>query len=151
MPEYHEKLWPAPWLFLATALVIPASLIVFAPISMTAGVVTAILLYAGCVLLLLLSSPTLDVRDGQLTCGPAQIDAALLGEAEPFNDAEATQERGPRLDARAWLLLRGWVQPVVRIPILDSEDPAPYWLVSTRHPQKLAAAINGSRRPVPGS
>ena len=151
MPEYHEKLWPAPWLFLATALVIPASLIVFAPISMTAGIVTAIVLYAGCVVLLLLSAPTLDVKGGTVTCGPAQISAALLGEAEPFRDAEAMQERGPRLDARAWLLLRGWVQPVVRIPILDPDDPAPYWLVSTRHPQKLAAAINGSRRPVPGS
>jgi hypothetical protein len=151
MPEYHEKLWPAPWLFLATALVIPASLIVFAPISMTAGIVTAIVLYAGCVVLLLLSAPTLEVKGGSVTCGPAQIDAALLGEAQPFSGAEATQERGPRLDARAWLLLRGWVQPVVRIPLLDPEDPAPYWLVSTRHPQKLAAAINGSRRPVPGS
>jgi len=151
MPEYHEKLWPAPWLFLATALVIPASLIVFAPISMTAGIITAIVLYAGCVLLLILSSPTLDVHDGRLTCGPAQISVTMLGEAQPFSDAEATQERGPRLDARAWLLVRGWVQPVVRIPILDPADPAPYWLVSTRHPQKLAAAINGSRRPVPES
>lgn len=151
MPDYKEKLWPSPGMFLATALVIPASILVFLPISMVAGIVTAVLLYTACVVLLLLASPSIAVHDGRLTCGPAQIDAALLGEAEPFNDAEARQERGPRLDARAWLLLRGWVRPVVRIPIVDPEDPAPYWLVSTRHPEKLAAAINGSRRPVPGS
>ena len=46
---YRERLWPAPWLFLATALVIPASLLVFLPINVTVGIVTAIVLYAGCV------------------------------------------------------------------------------------------------------
>src|SRR5690606_10894103 len=30
---YRERLWPAPWIFLASALVIPASLLVFLPIS----------------------------------------------------------------------------------------------------------------------
>jgi hypothetical protein len=51
------------------------------------------------------------------------------------------------LDVRAWLLIRGWIQPLVRVPIIDENDPAPYWLISSRHPQKLAAAINRSRRP----
>jgi hypothetical protein len=36
---------------------------------------------------------------------------------------------------------------VVRVPITDAADPSPYWPVSTRHPNELAAAINGSRRP----
>ena len=35
---------PSPWLFIATALVIPASILVFAPISMVAGIVVAIVL-----------------------------------------------------------------------------------------------------------
>ena len=37
MTVYRERLWAAPWLFVATALVIPASIIVFAPINMIAG------------------------------------------------------------------------------------------------------------------
>ena len=37
--HYRERLWPAAWVFLATALVIPASLLVFLPISTTAGIV----------------------------------------------------------------------------------------------------------------
>ncbi len=44
-------------------------------------------------------------------------------------------------------MIRGWVQPVVRVPITDPADPAPYWLLSSRRPKELAAAINGSRRP----
>jgi hypothetical protein len=149
MPEYREKLWASPWMFLASALVIPASILVFAPISMTAGIITAAVLYGGCVALLIIGSPVVQVHEGTLSAGHAQISTDLLGEAEAFVGAEATAERGPRLDVRAWLLIRGWIQPVVRVPILDENDPAPYWLLSTRHPQKLAAAINESRRPAP--
>ena len=36
-PAYRERLWPAPWVFIATALVIPASLLVFLPISLPRG------------------------------------------------------------------------------------------------------------------
>lgn len=147
MPEYREKLWASPAPYVATALIIPASILVFAPISMLAGVLIAAGLYAACVLGLLLSAPVVQVRDGELIAGRASISTDLVGEVQPFDGDEAALERGQRLDARAWLLIRGWIRPVVRIPIVDATDPAPYWLVSTRHPQKLAAAINGSRRP----
>ncbi|HSP76373.1 MAG TPA: DUF3093 domain-containing protein [Cryobacterium sp.] len=147
MPQYREKLWASPAPYVATALIIPASILVFAPISMLAGVLIAAGLYAACVLALLLSAPVVQVKDGELTAGRASISTDLVGEAAPFDGDEASLERGQRLDARAWLLIRGWIRPVVRIPIVDATDPAPYWLVSTRHPQKLAAAINGSRRP----
>ncbi|WP_130177157.1 DUF3093 domain-containing protein [Cryobacterium sp. SO1] len=147
MPDYREKLWPSPWLFIIIALVIPASLLVFLPISVLAGVLTGAGLYLGSALLLVLASPTVVVSDGVLTAGPARIETSLLGEAIPFEGADATLERGQKLDARAWLLIRGWIAPVVRIPLTDPTDPSPYWLVSSRRPQKMAAAINGSRRP----
>jgi hypothetical protein len=143
---YEERLWPAPWLFVATALVIPASLLVFLPISALAGVVVAVVLYAGVVATLVLTSPVLEVVDGRLRAGRASIDVDQLGEPEGFRGAEATAERGTRLHARAYLVIRGWVDPVVRIPLLDASDPAPYWLVSTRSPERLIAAIRGSRR-----
>lgn len=147
MPEYREKLWPSPWLFVIIALVIPASLLVFLPISPLAGALTAAGLYLGSALLLVLASPTVQVSGGVLTAGRARIETRLLGEAVPVEAAEATLERGQRLDSRAWLLIRGWIAPVVRIPLDDPTDPAPYWLVSSRRPHKMAAAINGSRRP----
>lgn len=125
----------------------PASILVFAPISMLWGIITAIVLYGASVLTLLFTAPVISVTDGVLTAGRARIGTELLGEAVPFEAEEATLERGRRLDARAWLLIRGWIGPVVRVPIEDPQDPAPYWLVSTRHPTTLAAAINGSRRP----
>ena len=145
MPDYREKLWPTAWAFIVTALVIPASILVLVPISLLAGIVTAAVLYGGCVLLLVLASPVVRVQNGELIAGPATISTRLLGEATTFEKNEATQERGPRLDARAWLLIRGWIDPVVRVPIVDPTDPAPYWIISSRHPTELAAAINASR------
>ena len=142
MPDYREKLWPSPWLFIIIALVIPASLLVFLPISVLAGILTGAGLYLGSALLLVLASPTVSVADGVLTAGRARIETRLLGEAVPFEGADATLERGQKLDARAWLLIRGWIAPVVRIPLEDPTDPAPYWLVSSRRPQKMAAVIN---------
>jgi hypothetical protein len=146
-PVYREKLWPTPWVFIATALVIPASILVLVPISLLAGIITAAVLYGGCVALLVASSPVVQVKDGILSAGRARITVDMLGEAEPFTGTDATAQRGPKLDARAWMLIRGWVSPIVRIPIVDANDPAPYWLVSSRQPTKLAAAINESRRP----
>ena len=58
---------------------------------------------------------------------------------------EAVLERGRRLDARAWLLIRGWVKPVVKVQLLDAADPAPYWLVSCRRPEALVTAVRVGR------
>jgi hypothetical protein len=54
---------------------------------------------------------------------------------------DAVAERGTRLDARAYLMLRGWIPGVARITLDDPTDPTPYWLVSTRDPEGLAAAL----------
>ncbi|WP_243063102.1 DUF3093 domain-containing protein [Humibacter sp. RRB41] len=142
MIVYRERLWAAPWLFVATALVIPASIIVFAPINMLVGIICAIVLYAACVIGLVVGSPTIELTDDELHAGKAQIERHYLGAAEAFDGSEASLQRGRLLDARAWLLIRGWTTGVVRISILDENDPAPYWLLSTRHPTEFARAVN---------
>jgi hypothetical protein len=146
MQSYRERLWPSPWLFVSTALVIPASILVFAPINLVVGVVVAVVLYAGCVLSLLALSPTIEIADGELRAGRAHIPMELVGEPTAFAGDQAFAERGPRLDARAFLVIRGWVRDVVRVPIEDPEDPTPYWLLSSRRPNDIVAAIQGSRR-----
>lgn len=145
MSSYRERLWPAAWMYLVIALIVPATMLVFTPISLVAGVVTAIVLVAACLVLLLASAPTIALEDGALRAGRARIPLDLVGDALPARGEEARHERGPGLDARAHLVLRGWVDPVLRVQILDPDDPAPYWLVSTRRPEELAAAIDAER------
>ena len=81
------------------------------------------------------------VRDGLLTAGRARISVEHVGAVQAL-DADATRRLAGRdADARAYLLLRPYLRRAVRIAIVDPADPTPYWLVSTRRPVRLAAAL----------
>ena len=140
-PAYRERLWPSPWVFITTALVIPAALLVFLPISEAAGIVCAIVLYGAIVVILFATTPLVEVTDVEFGAGRAHLPLAVVHDARPVEGEEATAERGVRLDARAFLLIRGWIPGIVRVELDDPSDPTPYWLVSTRHPRLLAAAL----------
>jgi hypothetical protein len=149
MEQFRERLWPALWWYPIIVLIVPATLLVFEPISLTAGILTASALVVGSLVLLIGSAPTIRVADGVLQAGKARIPLALIGEMRAALGEEARAERGPLLDARAWLMLRGDVGPVVRLEITDPEDPTPYWVVSTRRPDELIAAITTARDSAP--
>ena len=144
-PLYRERIWPSPWVFVSTALVIPASLLVFLPINLFAGMVIAIVLYGATVTVLVATSPVISVSPGELVAGRARVPVDLISTVSAFEGEEATLQRGRLLDARAWLLIRGWVSPVVRIELSDESDPTPYWIVSTRTPAALVAAIASAK------
>jgi hypothetical protein len=144
-PKYRERLWASPWVFIATALVIPASILVFLPINRVAGIVVAVVLYAAILGLLAIGSPTIQVTETALVAGRAQVPLHFVGSVTAFRDDEASLQRGQKLDARAWLLIRGWVSPIVRVEIIDPDDPTPYWIVSSRTPEALAGAIEGAK------
>lgn len=142
---YRERIWPSPWVFVATALVIPASLLVFLPINQLAGAIVAVVLYAAIVIVLLATSPLIEVVAGELIAGRARVPVDLISAVSAYTGDEATLERGRLLDARAWLLIRGWVSPVVKIELSDESDPTPYWIISTRSPDALVVAIASAR------
>src|SRR4051794_9612830 len=119
MTIYREKLNPSVWLYVIALLVIPASLLVFLPINVWVGVAVAAVLYAGCVVLLLLASPVLEVTDSEFIAGRARLPISFVGALEGFRASEATMERGQRLDARAWLVIRGWIDPVLKVEVTD--------------------------------
>lgn len=86
-------------------------------------------------------SARIVISGGTFQAGRARIDAGYLGHAEAL-DAEATRRTaGVDADARAYLLLRPYLKRAVKVEIVDPADPTPYWLVSTRHPEGLAAAL----------
>jgi hypothetical protein len=150
MNNYRERLAPPVTVFVASALLLPATLLVFLPINVTVGVVMAVVFYVGAVVALVLGSPVLSIDDEGLTAGRARLHAHEIGEVTAYRGAAATAERGPLLDARAWTLFRGWVKPVVKIELTDPTDPAPYWLVSTRRPDEVVDLLTSIRRRTPG-
>lgn len=116
------------------------------PLGVTAAVGAAVVVTAAVVAALAASSPTVRLDDTSFTAGRASVPTRLLGDVVWARGEGARQERGPRLDARAFLLIRGWIDPVVRVALDDPEDPTPYWLVSTRRPETLAAALTAAVR-----
>ncbi|UUL75765.1 DUF3093 domain-containing protein [Pseudarthrobacter sp. Fe7] len=138
---YREKLWPNAWIWVIAAGVSAAGILVFAPISMTAGYTAALVLLAIITALLVLSTPAITVTADALTVGRATIERRFVGGIEQFRSGEATAERGTRLNGLAYLCIRGWIDPVVKIEITDPADRTPYWLASTRHPERLMAAL----------
>ena len=86
-------------------------------------------------------APRVEVEDGWLQVGRARIAGEFLGDAEPLDAGETRRVAGPGADARGYLLLRPYLKRAVRVTVRDERDPTPYWLVSSRDPEHLAAAI----------
>ncbi|MBW4094086.1 MAG: DUF3093 domain-containing protein [Acidobacteria bacterium] len=140
-PRFSEKLWPSPWIWLVVVGLSAAGILILAPISMLAGYIAAVVLFVIQAVLLLTSTPRIEVTDTSLQVGRAHIDRAFVGEVTAYRGEEATAERGTRLNGLAFLCLRGWISPVAKIVITDPADRTPYWLTSTRRPEQLAAAL----------
>lgn len=99
----------------------------------------ALLILAAC--FLAYGGVRIVVADGELRAGRAHIAAEHLGAAEPLDAEQTRRIAGVEADARAYLLLRPYLKRAVRVEITDPADPAPYWLVSTRHPDRLAGVL----------
>ncbi|MBF4569207.1 DUF3093 domain-containing protein [Plantibacter sp. VKM Ac-2880] len=148
MQPYRETLWPSPWVIIALALVVPATMLVLAPVSLPAGVIGAVVLYGGCLALAFGSAPRIEVSGATLSVGKASIPLAQVGDVVVYTGADATAQLRTKLDARAWLMIRGLVHSLVKVEITDPADPTPYWLLSSRRPQLLADAIAAARSTV---
>ena len=140
---YEERLWPSPWIWLIAAGFSSATIVMFAPISMYVAYGVAAVVAVIVFTLLILSTPRIEVTATTLTVGRASIERQYLGTAEWFTGDDATYQRGPGLNGLAYLCIRGWISPVVRIEVTDPEDRTPYWLASSRHPERLTAALTG--------
>jgi len=58
-------------------------------------------------------------------------------------DAETRRELlGPSADPVAFVVQRPWIAGAVQVVLDDPDDVTPYWVVSTRHPDALARALN---------
>lgn len=108
-------------------------------ILVTAALVTTWLVRHGAVRILV---------DGEsLRAGRAVLPRVHVGAVAAL-DAEMTRRTlGREADARAFLVTRAYCTTAVRVEVADKTDPTPYWVISTRHPQRLAACLNSAGMP----
>lgn len=112
-----------------------------APVDRTVALIGGVVVGIAVVVGLVAAAPVIEVRDGMLRAGAARIPVELLGEPEVYSGQDARDQRGPRLDKRSFVLLRGGIDGLAVLPVLDEQDPTPAWVLATRTPDRLAAAI----------
>jgi len=83
----------------------------------------------------------IEVTSDVIKVGRANIAKTFLGDIEILKDDQMKHLRGPGINPSAFLALRFWVRGGVKINIADPRDPTPYWLVSTKDPEKVIKAI----------
>jgi hypothetical protein len=144
--SYDERL-SAPWhwwlycllLGLAAALVVYP----FGVLPMLGGLVVGGALAA--IVVSSYGSARIRVAGGSLLAGEARVPVSALGAAEVLDAAEARAWRSHKADPRAFMLLRAYVPGALRVEVVDPQDPTPYLYLSTREPERLAAAIEAAR------
>lgn len=86
-------------------------------------------------------SAGLRVADGVFQAGRASIPVDLLASPVALDGETTRRLIGVDANAHAYLLLRPYVKRSVQVAVDDPTDPTPYWLVSTRRPDELVAAL----------
>jgi hypothetical protein len=109
-------------------------------LSLSLGIVVPVVLITLAVVL----SPKIQIDDS-MRIGKFTLPLNIVTYAEGFEGEAARLQRGPDLDARAQLAIRGDIDQVVKIFLNDPLDPTPYILVSTRKPGELVSALGANR------
>lgn len=152
MQTRRERLLAPPsWWCLGLAFALAWGWVALVVSTTAAAVVTAVVvaLVVGAVLWVWGATAVEAGPDG-LRVGRAHLDAAHVGRVRALDAAATREVLGPRADARAWLHVRPYVDTALLVEVDDDADPTPYWLVSSRDPALLAAALERPDRGHPG-
>ncbi|MEU3456012.1 DUF3093 domain-containing protein [Micromonospora sp. NPDC006766] len=146
-PAYVERLrlpWWAWPIGLACAGLLAAELWMGAP-GLRSWLPFAVLIPAAVAVLAWLSRLRVEVRDRELWVDDAHLPARHVADVVPLDTAGRREVLGVGADPLAFVVQRPWIGGAVQVVLDDPADPTPFWVVSTRRPVELAAAILAAR------
>lgn len=79
--------------------------------------------------------------DVELWAGQAHLPVSVVSRSATVPRSAKSATLGRQLDPAAFVLHRNWVGPMVLVVLDDPDDPTPYWLVSSRHPERVLSAL----------
>lgn len=150
---YRERLAPPWWAWvLGGAFATGVGVAYGFALGAASGVLAAVLLAAGSAGLLVTTVAVVAVDECGLRAGRARLPLQVIGTVTPLDAAASAVARTRDFDPRAFVLLRTWAAASsIRVEVCDARDPHPYWLVSTRDPEALTAAIHAAQGGTLGS
>ena len=81
------------------------------------------------------------LTSSELRIGSAHIDRSFLADATELSVEQMRLTRGRDADPAAFLAIRFWQPHGVKITVVDSRDPTPYWLISVKNTKGLVEAL----------
>lgn len=150
MHLYRERLnVPASWWVLAVVCIVLLGTEVWAGLGGFIPVLTYVVLalIVGAVLVRW-STAVIEVTGTDLRAGGATLPLDHAGDVVALDEKQAARLRGPHADPAAHLLLRPYLKRAVYVAVDDPAGGVPYWLLATRRPEELAAAIKRSPQAV---
>ncbi|MFI6866691.1 DUF3093 domain-containing protein [Nocardia sp. NPDC050406] len=145
---YRERLWVPLWwwpvAFVVTGL-LAAEIHMGAP-GLRAWLPYVVLLPIPVWVLLWMSRHRVEVTrtgDGapELRLERAHLPATFVARAAAVPASAKSAALGRQLDPAAYVQHRAWIGSMVLLVLDDPDDPTPYWLVSTRRPEEVIAAL----------
>ncbi len=85
-----------------------------------------------------------SVAGGELRVRDAHLPLGVVTAVVPLDAATLRRLVGREGDPLAFISIRAWIGPGIQLQLADPDDPTPYWVVSTRHPDRLIAALRSS-------
>lgn len=140
-PQFVERLYPSIGLLAAYSLSFPMVLLAAAPFGWSLALVLAGFSTIVLIAISVLSSPLVVIDEFRVMAGSVALPREVIGEFKVISQSDLRDELGPKLSARAALVIRGDIRSAVRIEIADPEDPTPYLIVSSRRAEELVSAL----------
>lgn len=140
---YAERLWvPVGWWLLGGLFALSLLVAVLFYLGPLFGIGAGLLVMAVITpVFVVYGRQQIRVTADRLWVGEANIEWRYIADIQVLDALATRRRRGPDADVRAFLVLRPYLTEAVEVTIRDEADPTPYWLVNSRHPARLAAAV----------
>jgi len=150
--RYSERLW-VPWWWWLPGLALAGLIALEVNQGVRAlpnWVPFAVLLPVAAAVLMWLSKTEVRVISGgtdraagetELWVGAAHLPVSVISRSAAVPGSGKSAALGRQLDPAAYVMHRAWVGPMLLVVLDDPDDPTPYWLVSSRHPDRVLSAL----------
>jgi Protein of unknown function (DUF3093) len=147
-PVVYRETLRTPWWWYAVALAVAAVLAAefhIPGLRLTDLIPWCTLLPLSLLMVWWLGRSSLEVRGGELRVRGAHLPLDYVTGVIALDERTLRRVVGREGDPAAFVSVRPWIGPGVQLWIDDDEDPTPYWLLSSRHPDALVKAVRAAR------
>jgi hypothetical protein len=81
------------------------------------------------------------IDENELKVGRAHVQVKYIAKVEALSAAQMRLARTRDADPAAFLKLIFWIPTGVKVTLNDSRDSTPYWLISSKNPEKVKSTL----------